>query len=169
MANQKQAFSALTTTQLGNISEDYLSDFLIKAINPRLNFHYIFKNYPVKNHPFDMIIYSATTNQKFLCDVKVKFPNKYDCMSIHENDIKSYSEWAEKEKCQFLLFYMNPRNGEICSVTPKMIRNHTVIRTFDKKEMKWMIYFSNCWKVVGQIPEDILLKMNELSKELSNK
>jgi len=159
-------FQNLKTTKIGDIAEDYIYGWLLTGGTVKMN--YVYSNYAIKSHPFDFICYSAdSTNTKYLGDVKVKYPRYDGTMSIHAKDLDKYLFWSEKEGAKFILFYVNHKTGEIMATTPESILQHGV-KTWDAEEYKWLYYFKK-WKQIDILPEDIRIKMNNISNQITNK
>lgn len=145
--DKNQEFHELTTTQRGDIGEQFAWDFL-ESIG-----YQVWPNRGTQSQIFDAFANSGTTVRN-LVEVKVKYPTKFGTMSIHQNDLVKYLDQEKIESRQMIILYLDYINGDINVITPKSIVKNTVRITKEKEEHKNLVYFKG-WNKRGEIPQEI--------------
>ena len=111
--------------------------------------------------PFDGIGYSGESVRN-LFEVKINSMTKHKSYSIHENDIQVYCKAELSENKPMIILYVDPSTKELNVTTTKRIRETTVIRHFDRKEKKYLLYFTGFTKK-ADLPEELCQQLINIS------
>lgn len=148
-------FNDLPTTRKGNLAEAWLITYL-ESIG-----YSVYWNTGHQSQTFDGIAFSGQT-VKNLIEAKEKSMTKHKSYSIHENDLIKYCQAELSENKLMLICYIDPSTKELNVTTTKRIKETTVIRHWDPKEKKYLLYFTGFTKK-ADLPDELCQQLINIS------